>query len=431
MATAQAPATPLPGSLFGVPGGTLPIEENDTTVSLSTTQSAASQQPVNGILPFKQTDVILGWELIGNYTATVTPGTGQTVTASPWFPFTLYGPTKLAFQNQYNVIDVVSMRDLGFFLSYRPRWYNNDDRNANYAAPSGSSATLSFPITTWNQANLLLGSGATVTGAVNLNYAIRIPASIELDHYYPLDINGNLIGNPGRAILSPQYMGGTTRIIVPSLTLSQGFGTLDTAPYYTTAVTSITSDTPSTITANTTGPAVTNTLRRYGFYSSNDERVLPPVQPWQYALKSFQFPVGGQSGQISIPIPNDAGQLLSVWVWLFDPTLNSSAGGAVVVGTQISNCRLLYGSSLKRFDDTPTTMQYRWVQQHSVLPPAGFIGWDMALMPDGRLSNWGGTLNTLTTNAITIQLNTISTYTFATTAYAVVGYEALQYVVPQ
>jgi hypothetical protein len=66
-----------------------------------------------------------------------------------------------------------------------------------------------------------------------------------------------------------------------------------------------------------------------------------------------------------------------------------------------------------------------------VLPPVGFIGWDMALMSDGRLSNWGGTLNTLTTNAITIQLNTASGYSFASSAYAVVGYEALQYVVPQ
>jgi hypothetical protein len=148
-------------------------------------------------------------------------------------------------------------------------------------------------------------------------------------------------------------------------------------------------------------------------------------------LKSFQFPIGGQGGQVNIPLPNDLGQALSLWVWLWDPTLNSAAGGGVVIGTNITNCRLLYGSSLKRFDDTPFTMQYRWVQQHAQLPPVGFIGWDMALMADGRLANWGGCLNTLTTNAITIQLQTLSTYSFASTAYAVVGYEALQYVVPQ
>ena len=54
MATAQqTQATALPGSLFGVPGGTLPIEEPDTTQSLATVQSAATSTPVNGIFPFK------------------------------------------------------------------------------------------------------------------------------------------------------------------------------------------------------------------------------------------------------------------------------------------------------------------------------------------------------------------------------------------
>jgi hypothetical protein len=422
----QTQATALPGSLFGVPGGTLPIEEPDTTQSLATVQSAATSTPVNGIFPFKQTDVVLGWELIENYTATVTAGTGQTITVSPFFPFTLFGPTKLSFQNQYNVIDVVNMRDLGFFLSYRARWYQNDFRNANYAAPVGQLATAGFPVSTWNQANLNLTPNGTFTGSVNVNFAIRFPASIELDHYYPLDISGNMVGAPGRAILSPQYMGGTTRIISPSLTLSAGFGTLDTSPFATTALTP-TTDTASTITAAT----VSTTIRRYGFYSSNDERVLPPVQPWQYALKSFQYPIANQSGTINIPLPNDDGQILSLWVWLWDPTLNSSEGGGVVIGTNIANCRLLYGSSLKRYDDTPFTMQYRWVQQHDQLPPIGFIGWDMALMPDGRLSNWGGILNTLTTNAVTIQLVTLGTYTFSASAYAIVGRELLQYVVPQ
>lgn len=427
MATAQqTQATALPGSLFGVPGGTLPIEEPDTTQSLSTVQSQASQTPVNGIFPFKQTDVVLGWELVENYTATVTAGTGQTVTVSPFFPFTLFGPTKLSFQNQYNVIDVVQMRDLGFFLSYRPRWYQNDTRNANYAAPVGQLNTAGFAVSTWNQANLNLTSNAALTGSVNVNFSIRFPASIELDHYYPLDISGNMVGAPGRAILSPQYMGGTTRIITPSLTLNAALGTLDTSPYNTTALTP-TTDTATAVTAAT----VSTTIRRYGFYSSNDERVLPPVQPWQYALKSFQYPVANQSGTINIPLPNDDGQILSLWVWLWDPTLNSGAGGGVVIGTNITNCRVLYGSSLKRYDDTPFSMQYRWVQQHNELPPVGLIGWDMALMPDGRLSNWGGILNTLTTNAVTIQLQTLSTYTFSSSAYAIVGRELLQYVVPQ
>jgi hypothetical protein len=171
-------------------------------------------------------------------------------------------------------------------------------------------------------------------------------------------------------------------------------------------------------------------MRRYGYYSSRDVRVMPPVQPWQYALKSFQFPLSNASGQINIPLPNDDGQVLSLWVFLFDPTLNSSAGGGVSLAN-IQYARVLYGSSLKRFDDTPVTAQYRWQQQHDQLPPAGFIGWDLALAEDGKLENSGSCLNTLSTNAITIQLNTISTYTFSSGAYASVGRELLNYVVPQ
>jgi hypothetical protein len=74
-------------------------------------------------------------------------------------------------------------------------------------------------------------------------------------------------------------------------------------------------------------------------------------------------------------------------------------------------------------------MQARWIQQHDSLPAAGFIGWDCAYNPDGRLMNNGGVLNTLTTNAINVAL-TLST-SGSSSSYAVVGTEALQYVVPQ
>lgn len=427
MATAQN-QQPVPGSLFGVPGGTLPIEENDTTVALSTTLQQGSSVTANGIIPLKQTDVILGWELLNTWAYTGTAGTGQTVTLSPYWPWNLLGPIKLNMQNQYNAIDVLSGRDLAFFLNYRPRWIKQDLEGASalYASPKGSNAATGYPVSTYTQSALLTGANNSFSSGtpVSTTFALRLPASIEFDQYFPLDIAGNLVGQPGRAICSPQFMGGTTRIIVPQITYAQGFGTLDTSPLNTTALTP-TSDSASTYA--TASNALT--IRRYGFYSSNDVRFLPPVQPWQYALKSFQYPINGQT-QINVPIPNDAGQLLSLWIWLWDPTLNSGAGGAIAM-SNVANCRLLYGSSLKRFDDTPTTAQYRWIQQHNTLPPAGFIGWDMALAPDGRLMNWAGVLNTLTTNAITVQIQFASGYTPSTTAYAVVGYEALQYVVPQ
>jgi hypothetical protein len=74
-------------------------------------------------------------------------------------------------------------------------------------------------------------------------------------------------------------------------------------------------------------------------------------------------------------------------------------------------------------------MQARWIQQHCALPPAGFVGCDMALNPDGRLMNNGGCLNTLTTNNVNV--NIVLGVAMSSTAYIVVGTEALQYVVPQ
>jgi hypothetical protein len=97
--------------------------------------------------------------------------------------------------------------------------------------------------------------------------------------------------------------------------------------------------------------------------------------------------------------------------------------------SSVQYCQLKYGSGLFRFDDTPTSMQARWIQQHDTLPAAGFIGWDLAFQPDGRLTNQGGVLNTLTTNAIQVVL-TLGT-AMSSSGYVVVATEALQYVVPQ
>lgn len=412
----------VPGALYGVPGLTNPVEQNDTTQGLVTTGSGSAQNPVNGIQPLAQTDVVLGWELFTTYTFSTAPtaGTGQTISASPYAPFNMYGPIKLSLQNQYRPVDVLSGRDLAIFQSYRPRYYNNDVRNALLASPVQGAA---YPSSGWTQAAELTGAdvwSGTYTASSGSTFVLRIPASVEFDYYYPLDIQGNIVGNPGRAIVSPQYMGGTTRIVTPQLTLAQGLGGGDLSPFATTT-------SGSTASTWTSGFSTNLTIRRNAIYSSNDPRALPPVQPWQYSLQTTQYPVGTQS-TVTVPIPNDQGQLLSVWVLAWDPDANNGAGAALAI-SNFNTCQLRYGSGLLRFDDTPATMQSRWIQQHQSLPPAGFIGWDMALQPDGRLINGGGVLNTLTTNAVNVKL-TLNT-TGSSSTYLVVGTESLQYVVPQ
>jgi hypothetical protein len=414
----------VPGALYGVPGLTNPVEQFDTTQGLVTAGSGSAQVPVNGIQPLAQTDVVLSWELFTTYSFASAPtaGTGQTVASSPYAPYNMFGPIKLTLQNQYAPIDVLSGRDLGIFQSYRPRYLRSDRRNANLASPVLGAAYSSGA---WTEAQLLEGADVwsgtyTTTGKT---FVVRLPASIEFDYYYPLDIQGNIVGNPGRAIVSPQYMGGTTRIVTPQLTLAQGLGGGDVSPFTTTTNTGG-SDTASTWSS---GFSTSIAIRRNAIYSANNPQVLPPVQPWQYALHTWQYPIGAQA-QVNVPVPNDVGQILSIWVLLWDPAAAAGAGAAIAMSA-INTCRLKYGSGLFRFDDTPVTMQSRFIQQHDTLPPQGVLIWDMAFNPDGRLMNNGGVLNTLTTNAIQVQLQLNTPGSSET--YIVVGTEALQYVVPQ
>lgn len=423
-AAQQQSAQIVPGALYGVPGLTNPVEQFDSTESLVTAGSGSNQVPVNGISPLEQTDVVLGWELFTTYSIADVPdaGSGQTIAISPFAPFTIFGPCKLSLQNQYAPIDVLSGRDLGIFQSYRPRYQRTDRRNANLASPVLGAA---YGSGVWAEAALLEAANVWSTTYITAGttFVMRLPASIEFDYYYPLDIQGNVVGNPGRAIVSPQYMGGTTRIVTPQLTLASGLGGGDISPFTTTTLTAG-GDTASTFPE---GIGTSISIRRNAIYSANNPQVLPPVQPWQYALHTWQFPIGSQS-KVNIPVPNDVGQILSIWVLLWDPAAASGAGAAIAMSA-VSTCQLKYGSGLFRFDDTPATMQARWIQQHQALPPAGFIGWDCALNPDGRLMNNGGVLNTLTTNAINVALALSSPGSSST--YAVVGTEALQYVVPQ
>jgi hypothetical protein len=420
----QQAAQLQPGALYGVPGLTNPVEQPDSTQGLVTTGNGGSTQPINGIVPLEQTDVVLGWDLFITYSFASAPSAGaqQTIAASPYAPYNMLNTVKLSLQNQYNPIDVLSGRDLGIFQSYRPRFPNNDHRNANLASPVLGAANAS---STWAQSQLLVPAAKwsatyTTTGDT---FVVHLPASIEFDYYYPLDIQGNVVGNPGRAIVSPQYMGGTTRIVTPQIVLAAGLGGGDLSPFTTTT----SANSGATASTMSSGYSTTLTILRNAIYSANSPQVLPPVQPWQYALHTWQYPVGAATN-ITIPIPNDTGQILSIWCLLWDPSAGNGAGAALAMSS-ITSCKLRYGSGLYRFDHTPAQMQARWIQQHQALPPAGFVGWDMALNPDGRIMNNGGCLNTLTTNNVNINL--VLGVAMSSTGYIVVGTEALQYVVPQ
>src|ERR1035437_744413 len=297
MPTSTQQQAPLPGQYFdvpGIPGGSTQWSaQDDTTTNLVTAQSSSAQQPIVGIQQYRQTDVVCDWELNLAFTAqTYAAGTGQTLTASAYAPMNALGPVKQIIQNQYASVDVESGIDLYIFNQIRP-FYNisNGGPQNMYANPAGDavgSTALGYLTTALAQAKQVNAAAwATATTAYNL--MVRLPAAQWFDKYYDLAVTGEPLSTPHPALVSPQYMAGTTRVITPQIFLNQGIGaTTDVAPVQSTTLTP-TSDAASTFTGS-----ATLRLRRRMAYAGNPA-VLPPVYAWQYRWKTQRFSAAGVS----------------------------------------------------------------------------------------------------------------------------------------
>jgi hypothetical protein len=247
----------------------------------------------------------------------------------------------------------------------------------------------------WAQANLCGGSlSATYTSPisiVNYPFIMEIPAGIFLDEYWDLAIDGSLLPNaagvvaPSAAFVSPQYMGGGERVVVPQFNVASGIAaTYDQGPLAATTAATVSVYSGST-TINT---------RRVGVFASENPAELPPVFNWQYRRTSKRYPIGAAS-KIDIPI-TEYGQVLSTAIIIFDPALGTNSVGGYYNVANISKCQLLYGSNLPRFDDDIPAMQNRFIEQHGMLPPQGTVVFDLAATGfNDNLSN-ARALNTLT-----------------------------------
>jgi hypothetical protein len=260
---------------------------------------------------------------------------------------------------------------------------------------AGVPLTSAYPNTLFPQANLC---GATMSNTTTSPYVItnypfilEVPAGIFLDEYWDLAIDGSLLPNaagvvaPSAAFVSPQYMGGGERVVVPQFNLAAGVAaTYDQGPVAAT--------TSPTVTAYS-GSTVIN-ARRVGVFASENPAELPPVFNWQYRRASKRYPIGAAS-KVDIPI-TEYGQVLSTFVTIFDPALGTNNVGGYYNVANIQKAQLLYGSNLPRFDDDIPTMQNRWVEQHGFLPPQGTVAWDLAATGfNDNISN-ARALNTLT-----------------------------------
>lgn len=407
-------AAAAPGQYFDVPGvaggGTQWQTDYESTKGLAVTLSQAQVTVVNGIQMFKQVDVVTDWLLNLKITQTYTAGT-STLTNSPYAPFNFLGAVKVLVQNQYASIDVENGIDLYLFNMIRPRV--KDDRRNNLGAnpagdPVGGTAE-GYYTTALAQANQFASQWASSNASVQT--ILRIPAGQWFDTYWDLSISGAPTSAPHSALVSPQYMAGTTRQITPQITFNPGSSSgLDTGPVNI-----------GTGTGTFSGSA-NLTFKRHAIYASNPY-VLPSVYAWQYRWKTQRFGLGGVS-QIPILLPIDAGQVLSLYFRMWDPLANSGLGAPINVNT-LTSIQLQYGSGLFRFNGTVDEAQKEFFSQHGFLLPQGVIAFDLGLDERGRTTN-SRAINLFTTAGCLLQLNWSGA--LSSQAYGVLGIESLQYV---
>lgn len=394
------------GALFGFPGYTQPLYAPETNDATTVTLSGTAQAKFSAAVPFLNSDVITAWELDLTITNTLTAGTTTTVNATA-FPYNFLGPTKLTIQNQYPAIDVTDGLDLVLFELLHPTVRGS--QGGDIRGYSGAN-----PTTTWAGGTLQTNATSSVAatpGTATITLSLILPVACTIDTYYDLSADGQVLMAPHRGLVSPQWMSGISRSVRPDITYNAGIGTTaDTSPYSVSGTT-----------LGTFAGSVVQNFQRRGFYGSNDPATQAPVYNWQLQRTAKQFNVGAVT-KFDVNIPSSTGQILGIYLRLFDATSGTNAPVAV---SNVSIAQLKYGSGLKRFDDTYKTMQKRVIQQMGVELPQGVLAWLVAMDDFGNWNN-AYALNTYTTAAPTIHLEFASAPGAA--AYVIVGIESLAYV---
>jgi len=420
MTTPQQAAQQVPvGALYGLPGFTERFEQYENLYNVVTTGQSAAQTPFAPAASFQKTDIVFFWELETYWTTALTFSVGA-IAYSPEGPYNLFQGPKLRLQGQYSPVECDSGFHMALWQMMRPS-RGRGQRNVQDLMNTNPVPTSGFANPAIPQANLagaVLPAGVTSPYTLtNYPFILEIPAGLFLDEYWDLAIDGSLLPNaagvvaPSAAFVSPQYMGGGERVVVPQFNLAAVVApTYDQGPIAaTTALTS------TVLTQSTTINA-----RRTGVFASENPAELPPVFNWQYRRATKRYPIGAAS-KVDIPI-TEYGQVLSTFVTIFDPSLGTNNVGGFYNIANMTKCQLLYGSNLPRFDDDPATMQNRFIEQHGFLPPQGTVIYDLAATGfNDNISN-ARALNTLTNSNTHFHLEMTAP---GASAYAEVGVELL------
>lgn len=420
MTTPQTEAATVPvGALYGLPGFTERFEQYENLNNVVTAGQAAAQTPFAPAASFQKTDIVFFWELETYWSQSMTFSAG-TIAYSPQAPYNLYQGPKLKLQGQYSPVECDSGMHMAVWQMMRPS-RGRGQRNVQDLMNSAPVLASAFANPAIPQANLCGAIlPATVTSPyvlANYPFVLEIPAGLFLDEYWDLAIDGSLLPNaagivaPSAAFVSPQYMGGGERVVVPQFNFAAVVSpTYDQGPIAATGALTSTVNTQST----------TINARRTGVFASENPAELPPVFNWQYRRATKRYPIGAVS-KVDIPI-TEYGQVLSTFVNIFDPALGTNSVGGYYNIANMSKCQLLYGSNLPRFDDDPAMMQNRFIEQHGFLPPQGTVIYDLAATGfNDNLSN-ARALNTLTNANTHFHLEMTAP---GAAAYAEVGVELL------
>jgi hypothetical protein len=412
------------GSLYGLPGVSQFFDQYDQITDVVTTLQANAMTPWQPGTYLQQTDVVMWWETEMSINTGITYSAGTVVT-SPGAPANLIQNPQLKMQGQYAPVNCQSGEDMLFFQLYRPMrgrgQRNGQDMNGSEPAPWGFNplaAETNYTAAQWPQTN------TSPIAVANYPLTLEWPGGVYLDEYWNLAPDGTILPNasgkvaPMRAFVSPQYMAGGDRVVVPKFSFSPTLAAnLDQGPLVPS----------SAVTASANTGSVMTNVRRVGVYATQNPAAMPPVFNWQYSRLSQQYPVGAVT-QVNLPVNIEYGQVLSCWARIFDPGA-STPEGAYMAASNITACNLLYGTNLPRFNDDVNMMQKRFISQHGFVPPQGTVVWDLAATKQNDSITNARAINTLTNANVKINLQFAAAP--SPEAYAVVGIELLQPVATQ
>jgi len=374
----QPTATLLPG-LFGLPQGSLPLYGHDTTIDLPVTLGPTTQvqQQLKNV---QNTDVIANYRLYldFNVTAPTNYATPSDVASSPFLPFSALQNVTLSIQNVFN-----SLNSNGIDLSIKNilwPW----SRGARYDYANLVDGTLS------GTALETRPYGANGGALPSPNFYYDLGPAQYFDHYYEVDLaTGRAISVNGvisqRIYAGVQYMGGTTRVIVPSVTFSPILGSNINQAFYT-----------GTATTNGTG-TVTLTLDREGWFSQTSPAKMPAITNWVPQFTTSFITIGAASEWV-YEIPKSY-QVLGLVFRFFDPGSNSP------LTTIVPKATVQVGSGIQLFNGSGMTVIKRMYDQFNLLAnliPQGTYVFDFSHNHNGEITN-AHAINTYVTNGCIVK----------------------------